>query len=522
MSKSNRYMLLAGAVIALSVVLTVYFLNNKQMPIAPYTSAGRTANIHPDYSDTVIPANIAPLNFAVKEKGRYYYVKIYSDKGKPIEIFSKNSAIVIPKKAWSNLLGLNRGGRLSFEIYVKAENEQWERFEPVTNKIADEDIDSFVVYRKMHPTNALLTGHTGVYQRNLRTYDEKTIIDRNYLGQQGCANCHAFCKHNPRLMMLGVRSPAIGSSTLFVHEGKIDKIDAKFGFSSWHPSGKVVAYSLDYLPMFFHSASTEIRDTVDIDSCISYYDVNSQAIKTNEQLEGMRQLETWPVWSADGKYLYFCRTPMLWTDLNKIPPERYKDVKYNLVRISYDVNSSQWGQIETILSNTDNGKSIVMPKISPDGRWISFCMCDYSFFPTWQKSSDLYLVDLEKSQQTGQYTPMRLSCSSDESESWHSWSSNSRWIVFCSKRDYGVFTRLYLAYIDSNGLSYKPLIIPQKDPFYYDSLLLGYNTPEFITASLDFFKEELGQIARRSNKISVGMPITQATPKAEGASGRER
>ena len=59
--------------------------------------AGRQANIDPDYSGTVIPPNIAPLNFIVKEPGTRYYVKISSKEGKKIEI-SGNSLRYLCKK----------------------------------------------------------------------------------------------------------------------------------------------------------------------------------------------------------------------------------------------------------------------------------------------------------------------------------------------------------------------------------------------------------------------------------------
>ncbi len=40
-------------------------------------------------------------------------------------------------------------------------------------------------------------------------------------------------------------------------------------------------------------------------------------------------LETWPDWSPDGRYLYFCSSPVLWTDFNKVPPDNYEKVKNN-------------------------------------------------------------------------------------------------------------------------------------------------------------------------------------------------
>jgi len=319
-------------------------------------------------------------------------------------------------------------------------------------------------------------------------------------------------------MIIGIRSREYGISTLVIQNGTARKINTKFGYSSWHPGGRLVIYSVNNLPMFFHSARSEVRDTVDLDSYLAYFLVDSQTVKTVPALSKKEQLENWPVWSADGKYLYFCSAPMLWAKTEQIPPDEYREVRYNLVRISYDVAKDEWGQEETVISSADTGQSVGMLRTSPDGRWLSFCMFDYGFFPTWQKSSDLYLIDLEEANQTGVFIPKRLEINSDESESWHCWSSNSRWIIFSSKREHGVFTRLYISYIDENGNAYKPLLIPQKDPLFYESCLLAYNTPELIIRPVTTRCENLAKVIRSSQKISVDMPITMATPKVEATS----
>ncbi|MCR5819432.1 MAG: hypothetical protein K6F94_00570 [Bacteroidaceae bacterium] len=71
-----------------------------------------------------------------------------------------------------------------------------------------------------------------------------------------------------------------------------------------------------------------------------------------------------------------------------------------------------------------------------------------------------------------------LAANSTEAESFHSWSGNSRWIVFASRRDDGNFTRLYIAYVDSEGEARKPFLLPQLDPRQNIMLLKSYNVPE--------------------------------------------
>jgi hypothetical protein len=485
-----------------------------------YNSIERPAKIRPDYAGSVIPPNIAPLNFIVQEDGSEYFVRIYSEKGKGIEIYTKKSVILIPKRAWHELLDLNRARQLHMDIYVKSstetsssgvENIGWSRFQALTAQIASEDIDPFLVYRKIRPSHVTWSD-MGIYQRNLSSFDESTILNNGYF-KHGCVNCHTFCGNRTEKMLIGIRSAVYGSSALLVEDDNTHKIGTKFGYTSWHPSGRVAAFSVNKVRQIFHSAASEVRDVLDIDSLMAYYDVDSKTVKTTQGLAQKDRLETYPTWSADGRYLYFCSAPLTWSDRNVIP-ESYDQIKYDLVRVSYDLDRDQWGQLEPVLSAEDTGLSILLPRISPDGRWLLFCMCDYGCFPVYRHSSDLYMMDLKTAKQTGQYRYNRLDINSSDSESWHSWSSNSRWIVFSSKRDSGIFTRTYIAYVDKNGKVYKPIRLPQKDPTYYESCLWTYSVPELVTEPVRTTKEKLGKVVRSSRKIPIKMPITMATPKS--------
>jgi len=281
MNRFHRYTIFLAVVLVVSSIgLLVYNPLRKKVTLEPCISIGRLARINPDYCGIVCPPNIAPLNFVVKEEGRELFVKIYSDNGKPIEIHCKKAKVIIPPKSWHSLLEANRGEKLYFEIFTRNAEGQWNSFDRIENEIADEDIDNFAMYRKMHPMHTLYYGNMGLYQRDLRNYSEKLILDRNYLGKGGCLNCHSFCGNSPDNMIIGIRSRNYGISTLYAKNGTARKIDTKFGYSSWHPSGKLVMYSVNNLPMFFHSARSEVRDTVDLDSYLAYCIVDSPAIKT--------------------------------------------------------------------------------------------------------------------------------------------------------------------------------------------------------------------------------------------------
>lgn len=514
MSKPKKILglILAGILV---LFLLMYFIGDSVPVIDKYTEIARPAVIYPDYTSTVIAPDIAPLNFMVKETGSYYLARIYCDKGEKIEIYSKSPKILIPIARWHKLLDKNRAGLLYFDIFVRGDNGNWVKYQTITNKIAAEDIASSLVYRRMHPPfNYPLRGPIGVFERDLKSFDEKLVLD-NHRQLIGCVNCHTFCDKRPEKVVIGVRNPKYGAMTLFIENGSVKKIGHKLGYTAWHPGGRLAVFSNDKLPLIFHTARSVINETIDLNSTISCLATDSLTIKTSPELSRGDRLQTWPVWSADGRWLYYCSAPKLWNEKAKMPPDGYDKIKYDLVRIGYDIETDTWGQAQTVIAAKDTGLSIAIPKTSPDGRWLTFCMLDYGFFPPWHESSDLYIADLNEANQTGRFEYRRLDISSDNSESWQSWSSNSRWIVFSSKKEFGSFTKSYLSYIDRQGHAHKPLIIPQKDPEFYTYSLDAFNTPELITGSISISSRQL----ENAVFTDKGKP-KKTLPEAEFAPGQ--
>ncbi len=48
------------------------------------------------------------------------------------------------------------------------------------------------------------------------------------------------------------------------------------------------------------------------------------------------------------------------------------------------------GKVETVLSADETGLSILLPRISPDGRFLLFCMCKYGCSSVYQPSRDTW------------------------------------------------------------------------------------------------------------------------------------
>ncbi|MCF7974546.1 MAG: hypothetical protein K9N55_12065 [Phycisphaerae bacterium] len=499
--------------------LLVMSLGSHPRPDAGCATRDRVPLIRPDYSDVVIPPNIAPLNFVVDEPGTGCFVRVSGDLGDPIEAFYPNQKVVLPERAWHDLVAANQGGHLSVAVYIRSvPNEtagvnalSWMQFNTITITIAAEAIDNTLVYRRIRP------GHTtwremGIYQRNLETFEERPILT-NAQFKEGCVNCHTFCQNQPDKMAIGIRSAEYGSPELLVDHGQVHRIGTKFGYTTWHPSGRIVTFSVNKVRQVFRSAASEVRDVLDFDSFMASYQCDTGTVDTSPSLADKLRLETYPTWSPDGKYLYFSSAPLTWGDQETLPKD-YDQTRYDLVRISYDLDSDTWGELETVLSAEAEGRSILLPRISPDGRWLLVSMCDYGCFPVYRASSDLYRVDLTAPPVNGQRVAQRLDINSQASESWHSFSSNGRWIVFSSKRLSHIFTRTFIAYMDVLGDIHKPFVLPQKAPDLYDSYLWTFSVPELITKPVQISPRALAQAVRDTDSLPILMPVTMATPKA--------
>src|SRR5665647_686998 len=133
------------------IALFLFFNSCGIKPTGDIAVSELAPKMEPDYSEVTIPANIAPLNFIIKETGSAYYVKISSDAGPEIEVSSKAGKIDIPERSWKRMLQNNKGKEFKVDIYSSDEQNKWSKFKTFSNRIAQEPIDPYLYYRLLFP-----------------------------------------------------------------------------------------------------------------------------------------------------------------------------------------------------------------------------------------------------------------------------------------------------------------------------------------------------------------------------------
>lgn len=442
----------------------------------------RKADIFPGYYDLTLPVNIAPLNFIINEPGSRFKVEIKGQNGNSIVMSERSPKIKIPLRKWHKLLTDNAGTNITVDISAFT-NGTWKKYNQIKHFVSEHPIDSVLVYRLVYATH-LKWDKMGIYQRELSNFRETPIIENHSTGN-GCMNCHTFSDNNPNTMAIHFR--IVNPGTLVWSNGKLQKIQTKIDgnmsagvYPSWHPNGKHIAFATGKISPHLTTRSKLPLDVADKASGIFVYNTENHNSYTSPEISTNRR-ESMPEWSADGNHLYFISAP----EAVKGDAESLLRSRYSLMRIAFDAESGTWGSSELLLNADSLKLSFSMPNASPNGRFLVCSASDFGYFTILNQESDLYLFD------TNLKSCKKMELNSDFAESFSTWSSNSRWLVFSSKRTDGVYTFPYISHIDSAGNAGTPFLLPQKDPEIYTVLQANFNRPELVKGKIKLKPAEI-------------------------------
>ena len=445
-----------------------------------FTQANTEPSIWPDYVGVTVPPNIAPLNFLVDEVDDV--VALISSPNGEETYGGKKNKVQIDEKEWHEMLASAKGKNLSVTVYAKKDGK-WLAYKPFSINVAEEEIDPYISYRVLPPT---FVGYDELIlkQRNLTNFDESTIYNNHQItkGIEGqCINCHSYQNYGTSNMMFHMRLQNAG--TMIVSDGELIFVNLKdesmisaAAYNNWHPFLPIIAFSTDHTMQSFHTRDITKVEVMESASDIIIYDVKKNRVQTvlNDSLEW----ELFPSWSPDGKWLYYCSAHYEYQkgyeDTDELL-QNYKSLQYNLYRLSFDAETMTFGEPELVYDAVSKNRSAVQPRISQDGRYVLFAEGPNGLFHIWHPSAQIEILDLE----TGELVDTKP-MNSPLPESYPSFSSNDRWILFESRRDDGNYTRTYFAYFDKQGKVHKPFEVPAEDPEYFRLFLRSWSRPELM------------------------------------------
>lgn len=461
--------------------------------------SGEEAKIFPDYRGVVIPPNISPLNFKILNDGERYVTTISGEKAGTITVRGRD--VKLPSKEWKALVEANKGSGIVYTVNVKRKGE-WLKLAQFKGTVAEDPIDDYMVYRLLAPSYEFYTAFS-IRQRNLSTGEDREVYNNRMHynpKEQQCMNCHQFQNYRTENWQMHVRQVLGG--TLVVTGDESRKVNLKTDstmsagvYPAWHPTEKLIAYSVNRTRQFFHEKNIQKLEVQDPLSDLILYDIDKNEV--SKVAADPLAFETFPAWSPDGKTLYYssARQPEIATLPSDSIAICFDQIRYDLMRKSFDPSTKSFGPEELVYDAKSQDLSAMEARISPDGRFLLFSLGGYGTFHIWHRDSDLWVIDLESGESRS-----LTEANSNDADSFHNWSSNGRWIVFTSRRDDGLFSRVYFSYFDREGNAHKPFMLPMKDLSGHKDEVYSYNVPEFCVEPIRQSVKDLSRMIEQDAK----------------------
>ena len=498
----KRYFNIYLQLLSVAILLLTACQSHPDIP----SSSKETKNlpaIYPDYCNVTVPCNIAPLNFMLPASEFEECVARFTMPDGKQQTYGSGVKVQIPEDEWHDMLEASKGKSMKVEVWGKKDGN-WLAYSPFEIRVAEEPIDDYVSYRLIDPTYVAWS-YMEIAQRNVTNFEESQIFNNEItsndrkIGQ--CINCHSYQNYKTDNMIFHVRLS--NSGTVIVNDGKVSRKNLKRDYTissgvypSWHPTAKLIAFSTNMTRQAFHTSNPNKLEVYDLASDLILYDVTTDSVSVVSDDPDL--LEVYPTWSPDGKYLYYCKSVPLPEEMrDKDIRTTYKKVQYNMYRRSFDLATHKFGEEELVYDAASKDRSVTLPRISPDGRYILFAEGQYGCFHIRHSDGDIVCLPLE-----GKTLPLVKDSTAIDltglnsdgfADSYPTWSSNGRWIMCSSRRGDGNFSRLYFSYF-KNGKVEKAFLLPQEDPEHNSFRLKCYNRPEFMVEPVKISVDEFSKV----------------------------
>lgn len=398
------------------------------------------------------------------------------------EIIKENS---LEQKAYVTVTGIDRDN--SYDIVTKS---------GIAFSTSRDEVGTAIFYVQMPLPFARAKQHPELFQWRFGTvssYEQPPVVMKNL---PVCGNCHHFSrdgkifgmdidynKDKGAYILTPVREEMMLTKDHFItwnnFSGSVYGKSSGF-FSRISPDGKYIISTVKDQSFFAMLSDPDFSQLFfPARGHIAWYDIEKVTFSALPGADDPDYVQTCPTWSPDGKYIVFSRARVDKNLLDVLDGKDYINVgsdvrisdlnkKYRIYFDLYRVpfNNGKGGTPEPLPGASNNGKSNYFPRFSPDAKWIVFTQSPTGL--AIQPESKLYIVPAEGG------VARKLLCNTNIMNSWHSWSSNSRWLVFSSKIN-TPYTELFITHIDENGYDTPPVLLSR-----FSTEDLACVAPEFV------------------------------------------
>ena len=458
--------------IMLGAAITIAIIGCSGGEYTAKDGSGGPLVIYPDYKEVTIPANIAPLNFHYAMKGFESAETTFILGEKSVTV--KGQEVEWSLKKWKSFISGAEGQTITVKAEAKIGGQQitdaWNVY------VSEDSIDGYLTYRLIEPSYQMYN-EISIEERCIEDFSNTTICDYKHT-DNSCMNCHTHAQARGDLSFYYIRGAQGGM--IFHRDGKIRKLTLNVPgmisgsvYGEIHPEGRFGVFSTNVILPGMHTVPMNRMECFDTGSDLTVADFDNNRMINLPHVARADRLETFPCFSPDGKSVYCCVA-----DTTGVPKD-LKNVKYSVLRFDFDSSNGHLGEkADTVWNAFSYNGSACYPKVSHDGKWLLFTVADYGTFHLYHTESTLCLINL----QTGD-VKLLDGIKSNKSDTYHSWSSNSKWFVFASKRGDGQYGKPYFCHVDENGNVSKPFVLPQKNSRFYEYNLKSFNIPDLGNSS---------------------------------------
>jgi len=355
------------------------------------------------YDRTLFPADIAAPTITWidgQEQSRWWLLSLtFSEELKPLYVLTRRNSWTPEPKLWETIKARSRDRDFTLAIHGLADRNTGIALsrQAITLRTSSDAVGDSIFYRQIPLPFAVASQSFEKTRWRLGSIASDHAPATVMEGISTCASCHAFSADGKKISMeynynndngahfqteirpeIVVDQGEIFTWSSYPRSGLIPPTRGLFGRMS--PSGRFAAASINEI-----SFATVMDDLAYSQLFFPTYGIiaiyDGKRITPLAGASDDRYVQANPTWSADEKFLYFCRAK----SKNEVHPNLAKvttifekrsieelnqiyNIQFDLYRLPF--NEGRGGEAEPVRGASQNGMSNYFPRVSPDGKWL--------------------------------------------------------------------------------------------------------------------------------------------------------